>query len=382
MKIVHTFLAAMFLAACVLTGCQSPKAMPPVGSGASTRNNGYSLLHQLLAEQKDVSMLRFIKPEHADVKKLVKQIAATSGAGAALLEKFAADDPTINLNDIRLPPGEVATRDAIASTKEKELLGQTGDRFELTLLLTQTEALSYAWHLAEITAKNEPQPDRARALAGIGADMDNLYHQVFALLLSKNQSSATNSMATNPISSQTAPLSTNTSLDFQTLIIDPSSMPVDAGTATLIIGALHRADGVYSGNYQIKVFPYFLKNENGTLAIVVSDESLAEVNHGKVAAITGTATTSGKDGLSRHIEATATPADINRGNLKLWFMAGGRKMTFKPAYHFAGKNQTGFWRRRLQSSLEQNSSFAGAGDCPSPVPADTLSLRERDRVRE
>ena len=55
-------------------------------------------------------------------------------------------------------------------------------------------------------------------------------------------------------------------------------------------------------------------------------------------AITGTATTSGKSGRSRPIEAMATPADINHGNLKLWFMAGDRKMIFEPAYHFAGKN--------------------------------------------
>jgi len=88
-------------------------------------------------------MLRFIKPEHADVKKLIKQIATTSATGATLLEQFAKDDPTIKLDDISLPPGETATRDAIASTKEKELLGQTGDTFELTLLMTQTEALSY-----------------------------------------------------------------------------------------------------------------------------------------------------------------------------------------------------------------------------------------------
>ena len=59
---------------------------------------------------------------------------------------------------------KTATRDAIASTKENELLGQTGDRFELTLLLTQTEALSYAWHLAAVASLNEPQPDCARAL--------------------------------------------------------------------------------------------------------------------------------------------------------------------------------------------------------------------------
>jgi hypothetical protein len=154
--------------------------------------------HQLLEEQKDVSLLRFIKPEHTDLKELVKQIAKTSGTGASLLEQFAKDDPSINLNDIRLPPGEVATRDSIAATKKKELLGQTGDTFELTLLLTQTEALSYAWHLAEVTGQNEPQPARARALSGIGEDMEKLYHQVFALLLAQTESMPPNSIAIKP----------------------------------------------------------------------------------------------------------------------------------------------------------------------------------------
>ena len=189
MKTILPLFAAILSVACVLTGCQSPKAMPPSPSSAAqaTRNNCYSLLHQLLDEQKDVSILRFIKWEHTDVKNLVKRIATTSGTGARLLEEFAKDDPSIRLDDFRLPPGELATRDAIASTKQKELLSQTGDTFELTLLLTQTEALSYAWHLAKVTGENEPQPDRARALAGISEDMQNLYREVFGLLLSKTK---------------------------------------------------------------------------------------------------------------------------------------------------------------------------------------------------
>ena len=130
-------------------------------------------------------MLRFIKPEHSDLKQLIKKIAAASGAGAQLLEEFAKDDPTIELDDIRLPTGEAATRDAIASTEKKELLVRTGDAFELTLLLTQTEALSYAWHLAKVASENEPQSDRAHALAGVSEDMKNLYQEEFALLLSK-----------------------------------------------------------------------------------------------------------------------------------------------------------------------------------------------------
>ena len=198
MKIILPWFAAMLSLACVLTGCQSPKPKSPSASSASTRNNCYSLLHQLLDDEKDVSMLRFIKPEHSDVKNLVKRIATASGTGATLLEQFAKDDPSIRLDDIRLPPGELATRDAIASTKQKELLGQTGDTFELTLLLTQTEALSYAWHLAKVAGENEPQPDRARALAGVGKDMENFYHEVFALLLSQTKSSVTNSIRTQP----------------------------------------------------------------------------------------------------------------------------------------------------------------------------------------
>jgi hypothetical protein len=189
MKIFPPLLAMMLSVACILTGCQSPKPRPPSGSSAehATRNNCYSLLHQLLSDEKDVSMLRFIKREHTDVKNLVKKIAANSAVGAKLLEEFARHDPSIQLDDIRLPPGEVSTRDAIASTKQKELLNQSGDEFELTLLLTQTEALSYGWHLAKVAAENESQPDRARALVGVSVDMENLYHAVFVMLLSKTK---------------------------------------------------------------------------------------------------------------------------------------------------------------------------------------------------
>src|ERR1035438_707306 len=130
--------------------------------------------------------------------------------------------------------------------------------------------------------------------------------------------------------------STNSASSNRILMIDASSMPVAEGKATLTIGALKRADGIYTGDYRIKVFPYFLKNEKGRLAIVVSDKSLAEIYQGKVAAIIGTATTSGKGGKARHIEATATPINRDHGTLKLWFTAGDRKMIFTPTYHFAG----------------------------------------------
>ena len=188
MKTKSLLFTMLLLIVGALNGCQTPRAMIPTsGAARSTRNNCCGLLHQLLNKQKDVSLLRFIKREQSDVKELVNKIAINSATGAKLREALAKDDPRLNLDDIRLPPGEVATRAAIAATKKKELLDQTGDKFELTLLLTQTQALCYAWHLAKVAGENESQPDHARALAGLSEDMRKLYYEAFALLLSKTK---------------------------------------------------------------------------------------------------------------------------------------------------------------------------------------------------
>ncbi len=186
-KFNFPLLASISLVACVLTGCHSPTATPQSAKSAapSTRINCYSLLHQLLEDEKKVSHLRFVKQEQNDVKKLVKKISANASAGAQLLEKFAKDDPSIRLNDARLPPGETATREAIAATKKRELLGQTGREFELTLLLSQAQALDYASHLAKVAAENEPHPSRARGLASLSEDMQNLHREVLVLLHQK-----------------------------------------------------------------------------------------------------------------------------------------------------------------------------------------------------
>jgi hypothetical protein len=173
---------------------------------------------------------------------------------------------------------------------------------------------------------------------------------------------------------QAAPLLTNSVAAGRILMIDSSSMPLGGGSATLIIGALRRADGVYSGDYKIKVFPYFLKNEKGRLAILVSDKSLAEVNAGKVAAITGTATTSGKGGKSRPIAATATPVDLNRGKLKLWFTAGNRKMVFEPAYHFIEDGKTVFLSPATAPSLAASTPGRVAASHPQDREAAALHL--------
>jgi hypothetical protein len=135
---------------------------------------------------------------------------------------------------------------------------------------------------------------------------------------------------------QSSKLPTNSAAANRILMVDSSSMLLTLGKATLTIGPLRLTNGVYTGNYKVKVFPYFLKNDRGRLAIIASDESIAQINVGKITEISATAISS-KDGRSRPIATTVTPADINHGTLKVYFTVGDRKMIFEPAYHFVGK---------------------------------------------
>jgi hypothetical protein len=135
---------------------------------------------------------------------------------------------------------------------------------------------------------------------------------------------------------QAAPTATNSAAASRVLILENSTMPLTTAKATLIIGPLTRTNGVYVGDFKVKVFPYFFKSDRGRLAINVPDKALAAMIQGKTVAITGTSTST-KNGTVRHIEITATPKDRNHGTVSLWFMVGDEKMIFTPAYYFADK---------------------------------------------
>jgi hypothetical protein len=148
------------------------------------RNNSVSLLYDLLGDEKNVSKILIIKGNRESLHSLIKNISATTGDGAKQLEQLAKADPTLNLHAIELPPGEKATRDAIAKTEEKELLFSAGENFEFTLLLTQADALSYGWHLAKIAAENSADPAQIHEFNSLKVALQNLYQQVVALMRS------------------------------------------------------------------------------------------------------------------------------------------------------------------------------------------------------
>ena len=119
------------------------------------------------------------------------------------------------------------------------------------------------------------------------------------------------------------------------LILENSTMPLPTAKATLSIGPLTRTNGVYTGDFKVKVFPYFYKSDRGRLAITIPDEALAAVNQGQTVSFSGTSTST-KNGIVRRIEITATPINHDHGTVTLWFMAGDQKMIFTPTYHFGG----------------------------------------------
>ena len=147
-----------------------------------TRNNAYSLLYELLSEEKDVSKILIIKREGKELNRFIKEVATTSGDAAAQLKRFREMDGSLELDATLLPPGEAATRDAIAKTKTKALLGSSGLAFERALLLTQIEALSYGSHLAKVSATHDANSARSEYLQSLSQTLNRYYLEAVELL--------------------------------------------------------------------------------------------------------------------------------------------------------------------------------------------------------
>ncbi len=144
--------------------------------------NCYSLLCDLLNQEKDVDKLLLIKLESSELRTLIKAIAETAKDASAQFKALAAQDSSLRLDESALPPGEVATRRAIANTETRELLIPFNSNFELRLLLTQFQSLSYGTHLAKIAAENEPNAERRRRLLQLSDRLQELHGMTFALI--------------------------------------------------------------------------------------------------------------------------------------------------------------------------------------------------------
>jgi hypothetical protein len=146
-------------------------------SKIEVRNNAASLLNDLLGDEKNLSKILIIKRHYPRLAVLVKAISKTAGDGQDELETLAKNDKTLNLQAIQLPPGEIATRFAIQKTKEHELIFSSGQKFEINLLLSQTDALDYGSHLAKIAAENSTSAEQQHTFRSLDVALNALFQR-------------------------------------------------------------------------------------------------------------------------------------------------------------------------------------------------------------
>jgi hypothetical protein len=150
-------------------------------------NEGYSLLYEVLSKQKDVDMILIVKSEEDDVDDLITRIATSCGQAAEQLKAIAEADDTVKLDVTGLPVIEENTRVAIESTSMKDHLLSFGWKFELILLLSQDDALSYVSHLAGVLEKEEENPQRKAFLEHTSTEAALLHDAVIDLMSSRYQ---------------------------------------------------------------------------------------------------------------------------------------------------------------------------------------------------
>ncbi|MGB6199315.1 MAG: hypothetical protein WA871_14575 [Candidatus Acidiferrales bacterium] len=178
--LVASFAAVIF---CAGARAQEPPPQTHTDTDASkieVRNNAASLLNDLLGDEKNLSKILIIKRHYPRLAVLVKAISKTASDGADEMDAMAKDDKSLNLHALQLPPGEVATRAAIQKTKEHEILFSSGQKFEINLLLSQTDALDYGSHLAKIAAENSTSPEQEKKFHSLDVALNALFVRAVA----------------------------------------------------------------------------------------------------------------------------------------------------------------------------------------------------------
>jgi hypothetical protein len=167
-----------------VTGCSTIQTILPTTAWhqARVRNEGYSLLYQLVGQESDAAKILIIKHADIPIADIIKEIANTCGQAKKELDQFHEKDRHLNLEMAHLPEIEQKARASIQSTVTKQLLFSSGKTFEVRFLFTQAEAMNYASHLAQVLQDEEDNPARKEFLATLSERCTTLHDRVMALL--------------------------------------------------------------------------------------------------------------------------------------------------------------------------------------------------------
>lgn len=171
-------LAAMW----VLSACATLDS-----SAKEDLSEGYALLYDLVAKEKQASQLSVIKTISPELKSLLERISETSKATAKELETLARVDPPLNLKATRLPRIERAARESIDKETTQQILRGTGVALEFNMVSSQLAAMNYAAHLARSLTVVETNPRRKEFLQRTDRKFSELHGQVYKMLFTRYQ---------------------------------------------------------------------------------------------------------------------------------------------------------------------------------------------------
>ncbi|MGA3066570.1 MAG: hypothetical protein ABSF29_06960 [Tepidisphaeraceae bacterium] len=168
-----------------LAGCAASTDHPADGGLIHRRNEGYSLLFKLMGDESDVGEIFFIKHADDSVGNLVREVGQTCKEAKAQLQAFAKTDDTVEFDEPDLPLIEQRSRKLTADWETRELLTSGEKDFELRLIFTQAQAMSYASELCKALYEIESDPSRKAFLSTLADRCDRLYDRLMALLTVK-----------------------------------------------------------------------------------------------------------------------------------------------------------------------------------------------------
>jgi hypothetical protein len=163
----------------------SPEASSNSDTAYQTRNHGYSILYKLMSDESNVAMLFWLKHADDSITILVKAVGERCQAAKKEMDEFPRSDKRIVFNVTGLPEVEQKCRDLEADEKRHELLSSSGKEFELSLIFSQAEAMSYANNLCLAIEKAEDNPLRKKFLVDLAAQCGDFHERFMKLLMAK-----------------------------------------------------------------------------------------------------------------------------------------------------------------------------------------------------
>jgi hypothetical protein len=145
-------------------------------------NDGYSQFYSFCGQEKNLSLLNFVKTTTPEIADYEKRISETATRDMAILTKFAANTQALRLDTVSLSSFETSVRHSMDADREHRLIfGASGASYSEAVLMTQCEATNYGLHVAKILSQIDPNSDRAAAMNRIFEHWSRLHEEAYRL---------------------------------------------------------------------------------------------------------------------------------------------------------------------------------------------------------